>query len=79
MAALGVPNTNIDRVINWFIPHGFHDFSLSESVKHAYHALAIDDARKSFHPVLFDPKLKNEGQTLKQVWFMGMHTDDGGG
>ncbi len=79
VAALGVPHTKIDKVVNWFVPHGFHDFSLSESVIHACHALAIDDARKTFHPVLFDPKLKNEDQTLKQVWFMGMHTDVGGG
>jgi uncharacterized protein (DUF2235 family) len=79
VAALGVPNTKIDKIINWIAPHGFHDFSLSESVDHACHALAIDDARKTFHPVLFNPKLRREDQTLKQVWFMGMHTDVGGG
>jgi hypothetical protein len=80
VAALGIPNTRIDRVIDRFIPHGFHDFNLSESVKHACHALAIDDVRKTFHPVLFDPNFKlKDGQTLRQVWFMGMHTDVGGG
>jgi len=78
VAALGVPNTRTDKVINWLIPHGFHDFNLSESVKHACHALAIDDRRKTFHPVLFRPDLV-EDQTLRQVWFMGMHTDVGGG
>ncbi len=78
VAALGIPNTSLDRVIDWLIPHGFHDFNLSESVRHACHALAIDDVRKTFHPVLFDPDLK-DGQTLRQVWFMGMHTDVGGG
>ncbi len=78
VAALGIPNTRIDRVINWLIPHGFHDFNLSESVRHACHALAVDDVRKTFHPVLFEPDLK-EDQTLRQVWFMGMHTDVGGG
>ena len=85
VAALGVPNTKIDRVIDWFIPHGFHDFKLSESVNHACHALAIDDVRKTFHPVLFEHnpedlvKDPNRKRTLKQVWFMGMHTDVGGG
>lgn len=78
VAALGIPNTRIDRVINWLIPHGFHDFNLSESIRHACHALAIDDVRKTFYPVLFEPDLK-EDQTLRQVWFMGMHTDVGGG
>jgi len=78
VAALGVPSAKINRLIDRVIPHGFHDFKLSESVKHACHALAIDDARKSFHPVLFEPTLK-EGQSLRQVWFMGMHTDVGGG
>jgi len=78
VAALGVPNSKIDRVLNWIAPHGFHDFNMSDSVRHACHALAIDDARKTFHPVLFNPDLKKD-QTLRQVWFMGMHTDVGGG
>ncbi len=82
VAALGVPSTKIDKILNWVIPHGFHDFRLSESVKHACHALAIDDVRKTFHPVLFRRDSKREEelkQTVRQVWFMGMHTDVGGG
>ncbi len=79
VAALGLPNNWIDKILNWIVPHGFHDFRLSECVRHAYHALAIDDARKTFDPVLFRPELKKDGQTLRQVWFMGMHTDVGGG
>ncbi len=79
VAALGVPSTRIDKIVDWIIPHGFHDFRLSECVKHACHALAIDDVRKTFHPVLFHPVVKKEYQTLRQVWFMGMHTDVGGG
>jgi len=85
VAALGIPNTKFDRIIDWFIPHGFHNFKLSESVNHACHALAIDDVRKTFHPVLFEPDQENMQQnpnrkrSLLQVWFMGMHTDVGGG
>ena len=78
VAALGVPRTRTDRMLNWIAPHGFHDFKLSGSVENAYHALAIDDIRKSFHPVLFEPGSNAKGE-LKQVWFMGMHTDVGGG
>lgn len=71
-----MPSKVLDRIPGF--SHRFHDFKLSESVKNAYHALAIDDERKTFHPVLWDPKLK-EGQSLRQVWFAGMHTDVGGG
>ena len=78
VAALGIPRTRIDRVLNWIAPHGFHNFRLSDSVANAYHALAIDDVRRSFHPVLFEPGKNTKGE-LKQVWFMGMHTDVGGG
>jgi uncharacterized protein (DUF2235 family) len=78
VAALGLPDTHIDRLLNWIVPHGFHDFKLSDCVANAYHALAIDDMRKSFHPVLFEPGSNKKGE-LKQVWFMGMHTDVGGG
>jgi uncharacterized protein (DUF2235 family) len=78
VAALGVPRTRIDHVLNWIAPHGFHDFKLSDSVANACHALAIDDVRKNFHPVLFEPVSDSKGE-LKQVWFMGMHTDVGGG
>jgi len=78
VAALGVPDTRFDKVLNWIVPHGFHDFTLSESVINAYHALAIDDVRKEFHPIYIEPRNNMEGE-LKQVWFMGMHTDVGGG
>ena len=88
VAALGVPNSALDHALNFVVPHEFHDFKLSPSVLNAYHAMAIDDLRKTFHPVFFSPDLPEGGmtptrdgkkRTLKQVWFMGMHTDVGGG
>ncbi|MBI4118585.1 MAG: DUF2235 domain-containing protein [Parcubacteria group bacterium] len=60
------------------LQYKFHDFKLSESVENAYQALAIDDERKTFHPILWDPDVLPH-QTIKQVWFCGMHTDVGGG
>jgi uncharacterized protein (DUF2235 family) len=80
VAALGVPIKSIDVVIDKipFFMHGFHDLRLSQSVENAYHALAIDDERKTFHPTLWDPEITTD-QTMKQVWFCGMHTDVGGG
>jgi uncharacterized protein (DUF2235 family) len=54
VAALGMPLPFIDFIIDW-IPkykHRFHDLRLAGSVENAYHALAIDDERKTFHPTL---------------------------
>ena len=80
VAALGVPFRGFDVIIDQipFFKQSFHDLRLSESVVHACHALAIDDERRTFHPTLWDPKI-GEDQTMKQVWFCGMHTDVGGG
>lgn len=80
VSALGVPDRKLDALIDK-IPqfrHHFHDLKLSKTVVHARHALAIDDERKEFHPVLWDSDIEPD-QTLKQVWFCGMHTDVGGG
>jgi len=80
VAALGVPIKSIDVLIDKIpvFEHKFHNLRLSKSVTHGRHALAIDDERQTFHPTLWDKKL-HDGQTMKQVWFCGMHTDVGGG
>ena len=80
VAALGLPSKTASAVLNK-IPgfrHEFHDFFLSESIENAYHAIAIDEERKTFLPVLWDADVKTY-QRLRQVWFSGMHTDVGGG
>ena len=81
VAALGLswhlPSKLIDRIPG--LRHRFHDLTLSESVVHARHALAIDDERKTFLPELWAEKLPKVDQTMAQVWFAGMHTDVGGG
>ncbi|MHC4400657.1 MAG: DUF2235 domain-containing protein [Planctomycetota bacterium] len=80
VAALGIPFKSIDVVVDkirWF-RHRFQDLSLSPSVEHARHALAIDDERRTFHPTLWDEAIADY-QTMKQVWFCGMHSDVGGG
>jgi hypothetical protein len=80
VAALGVPFRGVDVILDKlpFFKHRFHNFTLSESVENAYQALAIDDERKTFHPVFWDPEIKDY-QNMKQVWFCGAHTDVGGG
>ncbi len=80
VAALGLPFKTASAILDG-IPgfrSSFHNFRLSESIENAYHALAIDDERKTFHPVLWETSLKSY-QTMQQVWFCGMHTDAGGG
>ena len=80
VAALGVPVKPLSVLLNK-VPvfrHQFQNFSLNESVDYACQALAIDDERETFHPILWDEN-KSTSQTIKQVWFCGMHTDVGGG
>ncbi|MCG8583394.1 MAG: DUF2235 domain-containing protein [Pirellulales bacterium] len=80
VTALGVPFAGLDILLEqipWF-RHRFHNLRLSKCVKHARHALAIDDERLTFHPTLWDPTLY-PGQEMQQRWFAGMHTDVGGG
>ncbi len=81
VAALGLPFKSIDVVLDkiWFLRHKYQDLTLSESVKHAYQALALDEERRVFKPVFWDTTLKKEDQTMSQVWFCGMHSDVGGG
>ena len=80
VAALGLPIKFFSVILNSIpgLKHRFHDFKLSKSIENAYQALAIDDERKTFHPILWDEEILPY-QTVKQVWFAGMHTDVGGG
>ena len=63
------------------------DYHLNERVLCARHALAIDDERDAFHPLLWDEvhedtliqSKKVAENRLQQVWFTGMHADVGGG
>ena len=88
VAAYGGPITEIVRAIdNWMYALSMPDYELSARVRCARHALAIDDERDAFHPLLWDEvheeKLIAAGAVrpgrLRQVWFTGMHADVGGG
>ena len=83
VGALGIPLGGL-RWIGKRL-YDFHDTELSERVRFAYHALAIDEKRKSFVPALWT-RPKGRGteqdvtrQTLEQVWFAGAHSNVGGG
>lgn len=77
VGALGVP-IQITGIINQRLR--FHDTDLSSSIQAAYQALAIDEGRRFFLPTVWSRKdASATGQTLEQTWFMGAHSNVGGG
>jgi len=59
----------------------FHDRIVSSDVRHACHAVAIDEHRRLFEPTLFQQGRTGaaNGQRLEQSWFAGAHSNVGGG
>ncbi len=57
--------------------HDFHSHHLGHSVRHGYHALAMDETREAFEPVLWECPEGWRGR-VEQVWFRGCHGDVGG-
>lgn len=85
VAAYGGPIVELTRAFDdWIWPLTMPDYRLSAKVGRARHALALDDERDSFQPLLWDetveqPATPGQPPRLKQVWFTGMHSDVGGG
>ncbi|KAI1805365.1 hypothetical protein F4811DRAFT_561214 [Daldinia bambusicola] len=82
VSALGIP-------IPFQIPQpedkSFHSVRtvIPDNVDYCYHALSLDERRKHFRPVIWEPE-PNFGalpsrSRLKQCWFVGEHGDVGGG
>jgi uncharacterized protein (DUF2235 family) len=57
----------------------FHDTSLSSTVENAFHAVAVDEKRLHFKTTLWNRQAESVNQTLEQRWFVGVHSDVGGG
>jgi uncharacterized protein (DUF2235 family) len=55
----------------------FHNHHLGSSIRHGFQALALDETRNAFAPVLWDCPPGWEGN-VEQVWFRGAHGDVGG-
>jgi Uncharacterized alpha/beta hydrolase domain (DUF2235) len=73
--AVGLPVDEATDFWNYFIfRFKFRDQILSQQVKKACHALAIDEERQAFHPLLWEHDAR-----IEQVWFPGSHGDVGGG
>jgi uncharacterized protein (DUF2235 family) len=82
---LGVWETvgSVGLPLKW---HWYHQVGLASNTRKALHALALDEKRKFYAPVLFAAKESEgqsgggrEGQIVKEVWFAGVHSDVGGG
>ncbi|HEU4857731.1 MAG TPA: DUF2235 domain-containing protein [Rhodanobacteraceae bacterium] len=90
VGALGIP-----WVAAWFPfsrkRYAFHDTDLSRTVEYAYQALALDEHRACFKPTTWtrpaatlaageSPRAWKPGQIeVEQRWFVGSHSDIGGG
>ena len=59
----------------------FNDNVPHRCIRFAYQAVALDDERKTFHPLLWEPECghSRKGTCIEQVWFSGMHSNVGGG
>ncbi|WP_420013477.1 DUF2235 domain-containing protein [Tateyamaria sp.] len=57
--------------------HAFHSHQLGKSVKHGFHALARNETRVAYAPVMWDSRDDWDGH-LVQMWFRGTHGDVGG-
>ena len=90
VVAYGLPIDEMTRGIsNWVWPLELPNRILSHRVKYARYALALDDERTTFHPVLWTEQKPDDpapaipatidGEKLVQVWFVGMHANVGGG
>ena len=55
----------------------FHSHHLGTSIRHGFHALAIDETREVYAPVLWECPDDHEG-SFEQMWFRGTHGDIGG-
>ena len=57
--------------------HAFHNHHLGQATRHGYHAMALDETREVYEPVLWQCKPDFKGH-VEQVWFRGSHGDVGG-
>jgi uncharacterized protein (DUF2235 family) len=87
VGALGVPAFNIEGIsrskFNWL------DTGLRLSLENAFHAVSIDDHRRSFAPTLWTKRIPSDPKepvapprpltSVEQRWFVGAHGNIGGG
>jgi uncharacterized protein (DUF2235 family) len=86
IAFLGVFDTVRALGVRWPVlwrfvpePHPYHSHALGPSTRIARHALALNETREAYAPVLWDvaPERAASG-AVQQMWFRGAHGDVGG-
>ena len=88
VGALGIPLFSIEGLSRSTL--GFLQTGLRISIQHAFHALAIDEHRKSFSPTLWTKNIHKGAHAApsapprpvdktEQRWFVGAHANVGGG
>lgn len=79
--AYGLPIDELTRAWDKVIwPLTAKDRNLSKRIKRARHALALDEQRESFEPMLWNEEGDKESdRRILQVWFPGVHSNVGGG
>jgi len=90
VAAYGLPIDEMTRGVDkWIWPLELPNKDFNSKINRARHALAIDDERQTFFPVLWNENSENtqptgaqrdsKSEQLLQVWFAGVHSNVGGG
>lgn len=64
--------------LGYFFGKRFSNNLLNHDVAFACQAVSIDEKRKKFPVSLWDESSIPPGQSIKQVWFSGVHSDVGG-
>ncbi|EBA13127.1 DUF2235 domain-containing protein [Roseobacter sp. CCS2] len=57
--------------------HDFHNHALGSHIRNGFHALAIDERRAAYAPIMWQCPVGWDGH-MEQVWFRGNHGDVGG-
>jgi uncharacterized protein (DUF2235 family) len=71
VGSMGIPNYVSGSRKDFF---SFVDTKLSRAVEHGFHAMALDERRRDFPVTRWD-----EDPRIEEVWFIGAHSDVGGG
>ena len=77
--AVGLPFHAADVINTLFYRFKFPDMTLNDQVVQASHALALDEERRSFQPLLWEQQRPEDKSCIEQVWFAGVHSNVGGG
>jgi uncharacterized protein (DUF2235 family) len=75
-----VKSLGINAPVLWRLSvarHAFHNHHLGRNVNRGYHALARDETRFVYRPVLWESDPERPEQ-IEQMWFRGSHGDVGG-